>query len=225
MNIKCFSCNDFSEICYVISNDNNEAIVIDPGFCFEQERLAFSKYISDNNLTIKRVLNTHLHVDHILGNRFIQNTYGVGAEASEKDEPLLENMFAYASMFGLVGHSFSEKDFRDKLEANPLVGNLKENDVVAIDGIRLKVLEIPGHTMGHLAYYCEEEKCIFVGDILFCGSIGRTDLAGGDPRDMQKLLVEGIHAKILCLPGDTEVFPGHGMSTTVEHEKLNNMYL
>ncbi len=225
MKIKCFTCNDFAEQCYVLSNDKGEAIVIDPGFCYEKERNEFQQYVKDSNLTIKYVLNTHLHVDHILGNRFIEKKYGVGASACEQDEPLLENMCSYAQMFGLVGRSFSMSDFSEHLEALPLVHLLKAGDVVAVDGIDLDVMHIPGHTMGHLAFYDKKDSCVFVGDILFKGSIGRTDLAGGDPYEMQRLLVEGIRKHLLVLPDETKVYSGHGPSSTIGFEKTNNPYL
>lgn len=224
MIVKSFTFNDFEEHCYVLSN-NNEAIVIDPGCCYESERIDFCKYIKENKLTIKHVLNTHLHVDHILGNRFIQDTYGVGAEAAEEDEILLENMYTQASMFGLVGRSFSESDFFSKLEAYPLSNTIKDGDTISISDIELKVLSVPGHTLGHLAFYCPSECCIFVGDILFRGGIGRTDLTGKDPREMQNLLVKGIREKLFYLPNDTVVFPGHGQTTSISQEKEYNPYL
>lgn len=225
MYIKSFSFNDFGEHCYILSNDANEAIVIDPGCCFQKERDEFDQYIKDNSLTIKHLLNTHLHLDHIFGNKHIQTKYGVGAEASEKDEPLLENMKTFTSMFGLLGNTISEKEYDEKLDALPLEHRLKEGDVIEIKDIKLKVIEIPGHTMGHLAFYNEAEDCVFVGDILFKGGIGRTDLAGKNPQEMQKLLVEGIHKKLMTLPGKTIVFPGHGPTTTIEQEGTCNMYL
>lgn len=225
MVVKCFICNDFAEQCYVLSNELNEAIVIDPGFCYAKEREEFVNYINTEHLTIKYVLNTHLHVDHIMGNRFIENTYGVGAWANEKDEPLLENMRSYAQMFGLIGNAFSLSDFTEHLEALPLTGLLKEGDIVAIKGIELNVLHIPGHTLGHIAFYNKKEACVFVGDILFKGSIGRTDLAGCNPNEMQRLLVDGIRKQLMCLPDDTVVFSGHGPSTTIGLERETNPYL
>ncbi len=225
MVIKCFTCNDFAEHCYVLSNELNEAIVIDPGFCYAEEREEFVRYINDEHLTIKHVLNTHLHVDHIMGNKFIEKTYGIGASANEQDEPLLENMRSYAQMFGLVGHAFSLSDFEENLEALPLAHLLKEGDIISIEGIDLMAIHIPGHTLGHLAFYNQKEACVFVGDILFKGSIGRTDLAGRNPNEMQKLLVDGIRKHLMCLPDDTVVFPGHGPSSTIGFEKETNPYL
>lgn len=225
MYIKSFTFNDFQEHCYVVSNNNKEAIVIDPGFCYEKERVEFDNYIKENDLTIKHLINTHLHLDHIFGNKHIQTKYGVGAKANEKDEPLLENMKSYTSLFGLIGRAFTEKEFDDKLEALPLIKTLKDGDVVSIKDVDLKAIEIPGHTLGHLAFYNEQDACVFVGDILFRGGIGRTDLAGKDPAEMQRLLVDGIRNRLLVFPDETVVFSGHGPSTSIAEEKAGNMYL
>lgn len=225
MIVKCFTCNDFAEQCYVLSNDSNEAIVIDPGFCYDSERDAFYLYVKEEHLSIKHVLNTHLHVDHILGNRYIEDTFGIGASACDQDEPLLENMRTYAQMFGLLGRSFTSSFFSEKLEALPLAHLLKAGETVSIKDIELEVLHIPGHTLGHLAFLNRKELCVFVGDILFKGSIGRTDLAGGNPTEMQKLLVEGIRKQLLSLPDETVVFSGHGESSTIGYERENNPYL
>lgn len=226
MIIKSFVFNPFQENCYILSNKQKESIIIDPGCCVQEERKQLADYIKINDLKIKHLLNTHLHLDHILGNKFIQDTYGVEAESAEEDEPLLENLETYTQMFGLIGRCFSIEEFRQKLEAYPLGYRLKEGDEISVQDIHLSVIQVPGHTKGHLAFYCKEEKICFVGDILFKGSIGRTDLTGGNERadELQQNLIKNIKNKILTLPQDTTLLCGHGPYTTVEQEIQFNPY-
>ena len=224
MKIKAFVFNPFQEHCFVLSN-KTECIIIDPGCCNNKERSSLSDYIKEENLNIKYLLNTHLHIDHIMGNRFIQSEFGIGASANENDEFLLENMYQYACSLGLMGNAFTESIFYKQIEAFPLQNLLCEGDIITIDGIQLDVIEIPGHTPGHLAFYNKQDDCIFSGDAIFRGSIGRTDLAGKDENEMYNLLITSIKTKILSLPDTTTIFTGHGPTTTVGQEKRNNPYL
>ena len=216
MQVKQFVFNPFGVNAYVLSNDTGDSILIDPSASNERERSVLADYIQKSGLTVRRMLNTHLHLDHVLGNAFVERTYGVKAEAYEVDAFLLDLRREQGTMFGLP--------FDDL--APGLGGFLSDGDIVEVPGIKLRVIHVPGHSPGGLAFYCEntgnevndEENApaLFSGDILFAGSIGRSDLFGGDGR----ALVNGIKSKILTLPGNTVVLPGHGPLTTVADEKL-----
>ena len=214
MLLKHFVVNSFGVNAFVLSNDAGEAILIDPSVGREAERKALADYISSNNLKVVRLLNTHLHLDHVLGNAFVERTYGVKPEAHEEDAFLLDLQEEQSQMFGLPVE-----------ETSPALGNyLAEGDVVEIPGISLKVLHIAGHSPGGLAFYCENPgevngkkapPLLFSGDILFAGSMGRSDLFGGD----EEALVSGIKSKLMTLPAETLVFPGHGPTTTIGDER------
>ena len=214
MNIKQFVFNPFGVNCYILSNDKGEAILIDPSVSNTREQAALADYIKAEKLKVCRVLNTHLHLDHVLGNAFVERTYGIKAEAHKDDEFLLGLQQEQAQMFGLPCNDIA-----------PALGkNLDEGDIVEIPGIKLQVIHVAGHSPGGLAFYCENPgevngqkapPLLFPGDILFAGSRGRSDLFGGD----EWALVSGIKSKLLTLPSETIVFPGHGPSTTIGEEK------
>ncbi|WP_407441287.1 MBL fold metallo-hydrolase [Fibrobacter sp.] len=207
MNIKQFVFNPFGVNCYVLSNSAGDAILIDPSVSNEHEQEALSGYIADAGLSIRRVLNTHLHLDHVLGNAFVERKFGVKAEAHEEDNFLLDLQEEQSQMFGLPVEEI----------APPLGGFLAEGDTVEIPGIKLHVIHVAGHSPGGIAFFCEDDSTpiLFPGDILFAGSMGRADLFGGD----EDALVSGIKNKLLTLPGETHVLPGHGPSTTIEDER------
>ena len=214
MNIKQFVFNPFGVNCYILSNDKGEAILIDPSASNAREQAALSDYIKSENLKVCRNLNTHLHLDHVLGNAFVERTYGIKAEAHKDDEFLLGLQQEQAQMFGLPCN-----------DPAPALGkNLDEGDTVEIAEIKLQVIHIAGHSPGGLAFYCanpgevngqKAPPLLFPGDILFAGSRGRSDLFGGD----EFALVNGIKSKLLTLPSETIVFPGHGPCTTIGDEK------
>lgn len=214
MVIKQFVVNSFGVNGFVLSNDDGEAILIDPSVSNEQEEEALARYIETNHLAVRRLLNTHLHLDHVLGNAFVANKYGVQPEAHEEDAFLLELQEEQSQMFGLPLR-----------EPSPALGNyLAEGDTVEIPGIKLQVFHVAGHSPGGIAFYCEKPGVVngqkdvppllFPGDILFAGSRGRSDLFGGD----EEALVSGIKSKLLTLPKETVVFPGHGPLTTIADE-------
>lgn len=214
MNIKQFVVNPFGVNCFVLSNDAGDAILIDPSVSNKQEEEALARYIETNHLTVRKLLNTHLHLDHVLGNAFVANKYGVVLEAHEEDAFLLDLQEEQSQMFGLPMR-----------EPSPGLGNcLAEGDAVEVPGIKLQVFHIAGHSPGGIAFYCENPgevngqkapPLLFPGDIMFAGSRGRSDLFGGDDH----ALVSGIKSKLLSLPDDTVVFPGHGPATTIGDEK------
>ena len=215
MNLKPFVFNSFGVNGFVLSNDAGEAILIDPSAGSEQEEQALARYIETNHLTVRHLLNTHLHLDHVLGNAFVAKTYGVQPEAHEEDAFMLDLQEEQSEMFGLPLR-----------EPSPALGNyLAEGDTVEIDGIKLQVIHVAGHSPGGIAFFCKnpgEVNCqknvpplLFPGDIIFAGSRGRSDLFGGD----EEALVSGIKSKLLTLPKETVVFPGHGPMTTIADEK------
>lgn len=215
MEIKQFVFNPFGVNCYILSNSKGEAILIDPSASNAREQAALTDYLKSENLKVVRVLNTHLHLDHVLGNAFAERTFGIKAEAHKDDEFLLGVQNEQAQMFGLPCNDLA-----------PALGNyLNDGDIIEIAEIRLQVIHVAGHSPGGLAFFCENPgkvngqdnvpPLLFPGDIIFAGSRGRSDLYGGD----EFALVSGIKSKLLTLPAETVVFPGHGPSTTIGNEK------
>lgn len=211
MKIKTFTFNDLGVNSYLLISEQNNCILIDPSCYYPEEKEELKRFIADNGLTLKRVLNTHLHFDHALGNRFVEETYGIGAECSAPEKFLLDRMEMQAEMFGYSSVEMPQQS----------VLNLKDGDEITVDEITLKVLMIPGHSTGGLAFYAPKNGCLFAGDIIFCGSIGRTDLWGGD----HNALISGIKEKLMTLPENTVIFCGHGHKTNVGQEKRSNPYL
>jgi glyoxylase-like metal-dependent hydrolase (beta-lactamase superfamily II) len=211
MKIKLFVFNPFQENTYLLINENKECIIIDPGCLSKAEKERLATYIEENALVLKRVLNTHLHLDHAFGNTFLFRKYGVGAEANQADEFLLKDMKRQAELFGV-----DEID-----DITPIQNYLNEGDVIELGDIKLEILHVPGHSPGSLVYYAPKDNCAFVGDILFQGSIGRTDLAKGNLEE----LLSGIRDKLLTMPDETLIFSGHGEKTTIRNERRYNPFL
>lgn len=196
----------------MVINQAKECLLIDPGCLEQSEKEELANYITGNQLTLKRVLNTHLHLDHAFGCHFVSQRFGIDTEASQKDEVLLQHIRDYASAFGLTA---------DVVEDAKMGGYLKEGDEVTLGELTFCVMENPGHSMGGLLFYEKNEGVVFVGDSIFKGSIGRTDLPGGDFRQ----LVDALKRNLFALPKETKLFPGHGPSTTVDWERCHNPYL
>ena len=211
MTIKTFTFNPIQENTFLVYDETLEAVVIDAGCISKIEKRALQQYIENNNLILKRVLNTHLHFDHQFGNRFLFDTFGIEPEAGKEDEYLLENVIAQTRSFGM--------DVDE--EAQPLGGYITENQEIKFGNTTLKVFHVPGHSPGSMAFYVEKEGVLFAGDVLFRGSIGRTDLPGGDYATM----IRSITEKLLPLPDSTVVYSGHGPQTTIGFEKKNNPFL
>jgi len=211
MTIKTFTFNPIQENTFLVYDETLEAVVIDAGCISKIEKRALQQYIENNNLILKRVLNTHLHFDHQFGNRFLFDTFGIEPEAGKEDEYLLENVIAQTRSFGM--------DVDE--EAQPLGGYITENQEIKFGNTTLKAFHVPGHSPGSMAFYDEKEGVLFAGDVLFRGSIGRTDLPGGD----YATLIRSITEKLLPLPDSTVVYSGHGPQTTIGFEKKNNPFL
>ncbi|MDX5423522.1 MAG: MBL fold metallo-hydrolase [Hymenobacteraceae bacterium] len=202
--------NPFQENMYLLHDDTKECVVIDPG-CYERhEREQLKKFIEDNGLKVVRLLNTHCHIDHVLGNKFVADTYKVGLEIHPEDEQTLRSVPAYAPVYGFP-------NYEEQLPS----AYLREGDVVKFGTSELQVLFAPGHAPGHVVFYNGPEKICIGGDVLFQGSIGRTDLPGGD----FDTLISSIKTKLFALPDDVTVYPGHGPETTIGYEKKYNPFL
>lgn len=211
ISVKSFAVNYFSENTYIIYDKSKEAVIIDCGCIREEERNKISEFIDEKKLTPKRYLCTHLHLDHTFGNKFILEKYGLRPEAHKADVDNLPTIEEQAKIFNLPVQV-----------SNVEVGNfLNYGDVIKFGDSELKVLGVPGHSPGGIAFYCEKGEFVVVGDSLFSGSIGRTDLWGGD----EKQLIKSIKKELFTLPENTKVYCGHGPSTKVIKEKLHNPYL
>lgn len=211
MTIKTFTFSPFQENTYLVFDETHEAVLIDAGCFNESEQLQLKNYILENNLILKRLLNTHLHLDHQFGNRFVTDTYGLKPEAAKEDEFLIAKMLTQARMFGLP---FSG-------EAQELGAYIEDNQEICFGNSKFIALHVPGHSPGSMAFYCENDGVLFAGDVLFNGSIGRTDLEQGD----YATLIRSIQNRLLPLPDSTVVYSGHGPSTTIGNEKVNNPFL
>lgn len=210
MNIKSFTVNGFAVNAFVLSDESGNCIIIDPGFYGSSEEEMLVKYISNNNLRPVMALNTHCHVDHILGNKFVCEHYNIPLAAHKDDGFILAHAAEMGEMFGF------------KVKASPPVQKfINDGEVIRFGNSELIALHIPGHSPGSLSFYCRNDKFIIAGDVLFAGSIGRTDLPGGN----FETLISGIVNKLMVLPGETVVFPGHGPSTTIAHEHDTNPFL
>lgn len=161
MKIKKFEFNMFPVNCYVLSDETKEAVIIDAGCFYEEEKQALKRYIDSNSLTVKHLLNTHLHLDHIFGNPFLLQEYGLKAEANQADEFWLEQAPAQSRMFG----------FQLPEAPVPLGKYIFDGDIITFGNTQLEAIHVPGHSPGSIVFYCKEAHCIFSGDVLFQGSI------------------------------------------------------
>jgi hydroxyacylglutathione hydrolase len=211
MNITCLTFNPFQENTYLLHDDTKECIVIDPG-CYEQaEHQELKRFIEKNDLKVVRLLNTHCHIDHVLGNKFVADTYGVELEIHEKELEILRAVPVYAPNYGFQMYSGMEASTK----------YLQEGDTIKFGNTELKILFAPGHAPGHVVFYSEPDQVCIGGDVLFKGSIGRTDLPGGD----FDTLITSIRTTLFTLPDETVVYPGHGPETTIGYEKKYNPFL
>ena len=211
MKIKKFTFNPFSENTFIVYDDTKECIIIDPG-CYENnERKELEKYISDNNLKPIMLINTHCHIDHVFGNQFVCKRWGLDLQINKLDLDILKNNVELAQLYGFENYEISPmpKKF------------LNENDKINFGNSTLTIILTPGHSPGHISLYSSKEKIIISGDVLFNNGIGRTDLPGGN----YDTLIKSIKENLLVLEDETIVFCGHGPSTTIRKEKLNNPFL
>lgn len=195
----------------VFDPETKECVVIDPGMVTREEEEAIENFISEKGLKLTQIINTHLHIDHVAGIPFFKNKYNAPIVAHEGDKFMGERLDEQASMFGLnmnIG----------ELEVSEYV---KSGDVIKVGNAELRVIGVPGHSKGSIALYDPKGKFLISGDALFKGSIGRTDLPGGDYEE----LIDSIESELLTLPDDTVVLPGHGPASTIGSEKRSNPFL
>lgn len=205
-----FTFNGFQENTYILYDETKECVIIDPGCYSNEEESILSDFILNNDLKPVKLLNTHCHIDHVLGNKYVSVKYDIGLEMHEKDLPTLHATPEYGHLYG----------FNIDKSPEPSV-LLNEGDTVRFGNSELKVVFAPGHSAGHIVFVAEKEKFIIGGDVLFYGSIGRTDLPGGD----YNTLITSIKTKLLPLADDYKVYAGHGPATTIGFERENNPFL
>lgn len=208
--IKSFVFNPFHENTYVLSNEQLECWIVDAGCCTDKEREKLKKYIDDNGLNPQKLLNTHCHLDHIYGNHFIYQNYGLLPQWHKLEDIIAKNASMAARMFGV-----------DIPQEQDPGAYLSIDDVLCLGASSFRILYTPGHSPGSICFYNEKEKFVIVGDVLFKESIGRTDLPGGN----YDTLIHSIRTQLFTLPDDTKVFNGHGFSTSIGHEKKYNPFL
>lgn len=212
MKVSRFIFNMFGVNTYALWDpDSLEAAIVDPGMIDNAERDALDKFINSRNLKVTQLINTHSHLDHIFGNAYIKEKYGLEIKANHADSFLAESLPDQAARFGL----------RMPLEPTSVDVELHDGDTLYLGKEKIEVMSVPGHSPGSIALYCPESDFIITGDTLFPGSIGRTDLPLGD----YGTLVDSIRRRILSLPDDTVVLSGHGGETTVGHEKKSNPFV
>ncbi len=211
MEVKKFTFNPFQENSYVVYSENKDALIIDPGCYQDHEKEELVQFIEQMGLNPVRLLNTHAHIDHVLGNNFVSKKWNLGLELHELDLPTLQSVANYAHLYGFEGYELSPEP----------VAFLKEGDSIELGNERLDILFCPGHAPGHVAFYSEKDAFIIGGDVLFQGSIGRTDLPGGS----FEILEKSIKEKFYTLPDETLVYCGHGPETKIGFEKMNNPFV
>ena len=212
LNIKRFEVNPLCENCYVVSDDTQEAVIIDCGCSDEHEWSDIKKYIASNDLQVKHLLNTHLHFDHVWGNTFVYRDLALRPEANYEDLHIYEHMDE--QIRSVVGVSIPHPPLP------PLGTSLLDGSEITFGNTTLKVLTTPGHSRGSICFHSEQDAVLFSGDTLFCGSCGRTDLEGGSYTSIAQSL-----QRLSTLPEETQVLCGHGPSTTIGREKMYNPYM
>ena len=211
LKVKYFTFNPFAENTYLVFDEaTRETAIIDPGCFTDAEQAELEQYIEEHELVPTLLLNTHCHIDHVLGNAYVKRKWDIPFRIHELDRPTLEAIPAYAPVYGFTNYEAATPD-----------EYLTEGESIRIGSFHLKVIFTPGHAPGHVVFYAEDEKFCINGDCLFAGSIGRTDLPGGD----FDTLIRSIKTKLFRLPDETVVYCGHGPSTTIKQERQHNPFL
>jgi glyoxylase-like metal-dependent hydrolase (beta-lactamase superfamily II) len=211
VNVAFLTFNPFQENTYILYDETNESIIIDPG-CYEAyERIELSDFITENKLKPVRLLNTHCHIDHVFGNKYVSTSWNLELEIHRGELPVLEAMPTVSKFYGIPTG-----------DPSPAPGRfIEEGDLIRFGNSCLEAILTPGHSPASLSFYCKENGFLIAGDVLFRESIGRTDLPGGD----FDTLIGSIKNKIFPLGDEVKVYPGHGPSTTIGYERLFNPFL
>lgn len=210
LKIKSFVFSPIQENTYLLYDDLKNCVIIDPGCYYDAEKEELAQFIKQSGLTPKMLLNTHCHLDHVFGNKYIAETYNLTLQLHQAEKTVL----AFAPASGLM-YNMPFDNYKGEFIF------LNEGDIITIGNDRLKVIEAPGHSPGHICFYCEAQHFIISGDVLFNRSIGRTDLPGGN----HQTLLASIRNKLFVLPNETVVYSGHGPATTIGEEKSENPFL
>lgn len=210
LSVKALIFNPLQENTYLVYNEKNNCCIIDPGCYFPEEKEELKRIIENAGLKPVLLVNTHCHLDHVFGNRFVHDAWGLPLHIHEKEKPVLD----FAPQSGL------EWQMPFDHYKGPLHW-LREGERLQIDADSMEILFTPGHSPGSVSFYCEPGGFIIGGDVLFDGSIGRTDLPGGN----FDVLINSIQTKFFTLPDDTKVYSGHGPMTTIGFEKMNNPFV
>ena len=210
LQIQVFTFSPVQENTYILYNENKNAIIIDPGCYFTAEEETLKNFIKENELKPVKLLNTHCHLDHVFGNKWVHKTYHLKPIIHKDEEQMLHLAPIAAERWGLPFDNYKGE-----------LVFVAENDTIFLDEDELKVIAAPGHSPGHICFYNQKQHFIIGGDVLFFESIGRTDL----PMCNQEDLIKNIKEKLFTLPKETTVYSGHGNTTTIEHEINFNPYL
>ncbi len=210
MQVAQFTFNEFSENTYVLFDETKQCVIVDPGCYKASEQEELTRFIKDNGLTPTMLINTHCHIDHILGNAFVANKYNIPLYMHKQEIETYEGTSRWAQLFGMV---------IEEIPNNRIY--LNEGDEVAFGNTKLQVLFTPGHSVASLSFYEANTQQLISGDVLFYQSIGRTDLPGGN----FDTLIQSIKTKLFTLPNETVVYSGHGPKTTIGTEKSTNPFL
>ena len=209
LQVKAFENNPYQENTYILYDESGECAIVDPGMYTSDEQNIVVRFIKDNNLKPVLLLNTHCHIDHVLGNKFVFEQYGLKPQFHEGELPVLEAVIAYAPAMGF------------RYDPSPLPEVLlPETGTVTFGHTTLQLIFAPGHSPASLCFYDQEANILIGGDVLFRGSIGRADLPGGNYDE----LIENIKEKLFTLPDTTMVYPGHGPETIIGIEKKHNPF-
>ena len=205
-----FTFSPFEENTYILWDETHEAVIIDPGCLAQYEKEELADFITDNKLTVKHLLQTHTHLDHVFGSAFVKRKFGVKMLMHKNELPVLSNVESRCISWGIKGYEPVEAD-----------GFIDEGDIIQFGNSTLEILFVPGHAPGHLAFINHQQKFIIGGDVLFRGSVGRTDF----PLCSHADLMNSIKTKFLTLEDDYKVYPGHNDSTTIGQERRTNPFL
>ncbi|HVZ97271.1 MAG TPA: MBL fold metallo-hydrolase [Chitinophagaceae bacterium] len=208
--LKVLTFNAVQENTYLLFNEKKSCIIIDPGFYNDEERQEMEGFIKTNHLVPKWLLNTHCHLDHVFGNKYIGEAYRLTLHIHKDEEPVLQMAPSMGLMFNFPFDNYTGR-----------LIYLKEGDIIKMDDDELEVMEAPGHSPGSICFYCKKQNFIVSGDVLFQNSMGRTDLPGGS----HDTLIKSIKEKLFTLPDEVIVYPGHGPATTIGEEKRSNPWV
>lgn len=209
-NVKIFQFNPLQENTYIVYNEAKQCIIVDPGCYTEREREQLSNYIQENSLQPVLLVNTHCHLDHVFGNKFIAKTYGLELHIHSGERKVLEMAPTSGLMWNLPFDNYTGN-----------INDLVPGQFIKLGDDRLEILFTPGHSPASVSFYSKQDGYVIAGDVLFRESVGRTDLPGGSPDVLSKSIKEVLYV----LPDETIVYSGHGIHTTIGHEKKHNPYV